>query len=57
MPIILCTGFSATTSPEQAALIGIREYVMKPVKIREFTRLIRKVLEEDKSGHELNENG
>jgi PAS domain S-box-containing protein len=57
MPIILCTGFSATTSPEQAGLIGIREYVMKPVKIREFTRLIRKVLEEDKSGHELNENG
>lgn len=57
MPIILCTGYSAATSPEQAALIGIREYVMKPVKIREFTRLIRKVLEEDKSGHELNENG
>ena len=46
IPIILCTGYSATISPEQAAFIGIREYVMKPVVTSDFTRLIRKILEE-----------
>jgi|GEM_PF-3037328 len=45
MPIILCTGFSATVSPEQAKVMGIREYVMKPVILSEFARLIRNVLE------------
>jgi hypothetical protein len=43
----LCTGYSSAISPEQAAFIGIREYVMKPVVMGEFTRLIRKVLEEN----------
>jgi len=45
MPIILCTGFSATVSPEQAKVMGIREYVLKPVILSEFARLIRNVLE------------
>ncbi|HOC59610.1 MAG TPA: PAS domain S-box protein [Smithellaceae bacterium] len=44
LPIILCTGFSASLSAEQARDIGIREYVMKPVIMNEFTRLIRDVL-------------
>ncbi|PKN10160.1 MAG: hypothetical protein CVU70_03420, partial [Deltaproteobacteria bacterium HGW-Deltaproteobacteria-5] len=44
IPVILCTGYSSAISPEQAAFIGIREYVMKPVVMGEFTRLIRKVL-------------
>jgi PAS domain S-box-containing protein len=47
LPIILCTGFSATVSPEQAKVIGVREYVLKPIIMNEFTRLIRRVLEEN----------
>lgn len=48
IPIILCTGYSATVSPEQAKAIGIQEYVMKPIIMKEFTRMIRKVLEENR---------
>jgi PAS domain S-box-containing protein len=47
IPIILCTGYSSTISPEQAEFIGIREYVMKPVVMSDFTRLIRKTLKTD----------
>ncbi len=46
IPVILCTGFSSTVSREQARSLGIREYVMKPVVMSEFTVLLRKVLEQ-----------
>ncbi len=46
IPVILCTGFSSTVSHAQARSLGIREYVMKPVVMSEFTVLIRKVLEQ-----------
>ena len=46
IPIILCTGYSATISPEIAKSIGIREYVMKPVITRELTRIIRKIFDQ-----------
>lgn len=49
IPIILCTGFSATVSQEQAKAMGIREYVMKPVAMNEFARLIRTVLAQNGS--------
>lgn len=44
LPIILCTGYSETLSPEQAKEIGILEYVMKPFVPREIAALIRKYL-------------
>jgi len=50
IPIILCSGFSATTSKEHATQIGIREYVMKPIDIPQLSKLIRKVLDDDLNG-------
>jgi len=46
MPIILCTGFSHTMTAAQATALGINAFVMKPLAIREFSRVIRQVLEQ-----------
>lgn len=45
LPIILCTGFSDLVSREEAKLIGVREYLMKPIAIRDLANIIRNVLE------------
>ena len=45
MPIILCTGYSETVSPEKAKEAGIREFVMKPVTKKEMAQAIHRVLE------------
>ena len=44
IPIILCTGFSERINEETAKAIGIREYIMKPIVLTEFSSVIRKVL-------------
>ncbi len=44
MPVIICTGFSETVSPELARDAGIREFVLKPVTKREMAQAIRRVL-------------
>lgn len=44
IPIILCTGFSGVTSEERAKAIGIREFMLKPLLMRELANTIRKVL-------------
>jgi len=49
IPIILCTGFSATVSSDIAIAIGVRDYVMKPVIVLDLLRRIRNVLD-DPSG-------
>ncbi len=46
MPIILSTGYSESVSPEKAKEIGIREFMMKPVKKKEMAKVIRRVLEQ-----------
>ncbi len=48
MPIILCTGFSEIISKEEAAEIGIRAFVMKPVIRKDLARTIRRVIESAK---------
>lgn len=40
-PIIMCTGYSETVSPEMAAATGIRGYLNKPVDYAEMAALIR----------------
>jgi PAS domain S-box-containing protein len=45
IPIILCTGYSETVSPEKAREVGIRGFVMKPIAKAEMAQAIRKVLE------------
>ena len=44
IPIILCTGFSASLTEELAKNLGIREYIMKPVIFQELNQKIRAVL-------------
>ena len=46
IPVILCTGFSARISREKAKKIGIRDFVMKPLVIRDLANTVRKVLDE-----------
>jgi PAS domain S-box-containing protein len=45
IPVILCTGFSETASPEKAESAGITEYLLKPVDKKELARTVRKVLD------------
>jgi len=45
IPIILCTGYSATISKERARSIGIGEFVMKPIVIGELAQTVRRVLD------------
>lgn len=45
MPIIVCTGYSETISPERARAMGIRELAVKPLTTQELARLIRQALE------------
>ncbi|MFH1010889.1 MAG: PAS domain S-box protein [bacterium] len=47
--IILATGFSETVSPDKAKQLGVREYIMKPVAIRELGEIVRRVLDEQKA--------
>jgi signal transduction histidine kinase/ActR/RegA family two-component response regulator len=44
LPVILLTGFSQDLRSEHFRKIGIREYIMKPVVIRELAEAVRKVL-------------
>ncbi|MEE9612293.1 MAG: response regulator, partial [Desulfatiglandales bacterium] len=46
IPIILCSGFSDIINEKRAKAIGVREYVMKPLIMRDFAKIIRKVLDE-----------
>jgi PAS domain S-box-containing protein len=47
IPIILCTGYSAIISEAKAKAIGIREFALKPLTIKDVAILIRKVLDKE----------
>ncbi|HEX6102848.1 MAG TPA: hypothetical protein VF031_07360, partial [Alphaproteobacteria bacterium] len=44
LPIILCTGFGDTITPDSARAAGIREFVMKPVVGRELAEIVSRLL-------------
>ena len=44
IPIILCTGFSEQITEKESKEIGIREFAMKPLVMRDLAKSIRKVL-------------
>jgi CheY-like chemotaxis protein len=46
VPIILCTGYSDQINEEKAKRLGIKEYVMKPIVIKDLAKTIRKLLDE-----------
>ena len=45
IPVILCTGFSETVTPEEARAAGIREFLLKPIDKRNIARTVRRVLD------------
>ena len=47
IPIVLCTGYSELITAEKARAIGIKEFVMKPVVMKEMAKTIRQVLNQD----------
>lgn len=47
IPIILCTGYSEKISEAKAKVLGIREFIMKPLDMNELARTIRRVLKHE----------
>lgn len=45
IPIILCTGYSESITPERASALGINEFAYKPVGASSLGRLVRAVLD------------
>ena len=45
IPVILCTGFSESITPERIEASGVHEVLFKPFANRELTKLIRRVLD------------
>ena len=45
IPIILCSGFSATTSENYAKSVGIRKFCTKPMNKNQLAQIVRKVLD------------
>lgn len=45
MPIIICTGFSETLTDGKARELGLAGYIMKPVVMGDFARVVRRALE------------
>ena len=45
LPIILCTGFSELMSTEKAASLGIKDFLLKPVIMKDLALAVRKVLD------------
>ena len=44
IPIILCTGYSEMISEDRAKVIGIREFLLKPLGVRDLAEIVRKAL-------------
>ena len=45
IPIIICTGHSTLFDEEKAKKLGLASFAMKPVKMSELSKIIRKVLD------------
>lgn len=45
IPIVLCTGFTTLISSEEAQRKGIRDFIMKPYKIKDLATIIRNLLD------------
>ncbi len=51
IPIIICTGFSERVNKEQAEVIGVKGFLMKPVVKFDMAQMVRKVLDEAKNSN------
>ena len=48
-PIIICTGFSERINKEQAEIIGVKGFLMKPVVKSDMAQMVREILDESKN--------
>ncbi|MBM9604983.1 ATP-binding response regulator [Desulfopila inferna] len=46
MPIVLCTGYSPNISRKSIAALGIKELVLKPLALDEFSNVIRRAIDQ-----------
>lgn len=53
IPIILCTGFSATITEERAEVLGIRAFLFKPILKNDLAKTVREVLDKDEGSQIL----
>ncbi len=53
IPIILCTGFSASVNEDSAMAMGIRAFVRKPILNYQIAEIIRKALDGSPSGEQM----
>lgn len=51
IPVILCSGYTEDINYEKAIALGCREFLVKPLRMKELSRVIRKVLDR-KAGKE-----
>lgn len=49
IPIIMCTGYSEKVSSEKAQMMGIKDFLRKPLSHSDLTRSVRKAIDQDKS--------
>jgi CheY-like chemotaxis protein len=45
IPVVLCSGFPESISPEKLSRIGIKEFVAKPVSRQKFEEIVQILLE------------
>lgn len=45
IPLILCTGYSETVSESEAKDMGVREFLFKPIVMRDLAEIVRRVLD------------
>lgn len=49
VPIIITTGYSEKISPKKAQLMGVQDFIMKPMNYSELTKKIRKAVDQKES--------
>jgi PAS domain S-box-containing protein len=47
IPIILCTGYSEMISEDRAKVIGMKEFLLKPLGVRNLAATVRKALDDN----------
>jgi FixJ family two-component response regulator len=45
IPVILCTGYSETITPEKARDNGLKDFIMKPMVKNQIAEAIRRALD------------
>jgi PAS domain S-box-containing protein len=50
LPVILCTGYTASFSEKDAVVLGVKKYAIKPLNTAKLAALVREVLDEAKQG-------